>query len=115
MRQHNRIVFRSMFRIRVHDAASGALLGYVADLSETGLKLRCDVLLEVEGEFDLRLRMRGREERMFVAEVKMRCIWARENAQTGHFEAGLKLEQPSVSFNELMNELRAGRRAAESG
>lgn len=115
MREHNRIVFRSMFRIRVHDTASGELIGYVADLSENGLKLRCDLLLEADSVLDLRLRMRGREDRMHVADVKVRCVWARENAQTGQFEAGLKLELPSVSFNDLMNELRTGRRTPEPG
>lgn len=114
MRQHDRITFRSMFRIRVHDAASGALIGYAADVSESGLKLRCDVLLEADSVLDLRLRMRDREDRMRVAEVKMRCVWARENAQTGQYEAGLKLELPSTTFHELMNELRSGRRTAES-
>lgn len=104
MRQHNRIVFRSMFRIRVLDAG-GELLGYVADLSESGLKIRCDVLLAPDSQLELRLRMRE-------AQVKVRCVWSGENAQTGQYEAGLALEQPSVSFNELMTELRAGRRSA---
>lgn len=110
MRQHNRIVFRSMFRIRVLDAG-GELLGYVADLSESGLKIRCDVLLAPDSQLELRLRMRDREERMREAQVKVRCVWSGENAQTGQYEAGLALEQPSVSFNELMAELRAGRRS----
>ncbi|MDF3933865.1 PilZ domain-containing protein [Pseudomonas citronellolis] len=115
MRQHNRIVFRSMFRIRVLDAASGKLLGYVADLSESGLKIRCDLLLEAESVLELRLRMRDREDRMREAEVRVRCVWSGENAQTGQYEAGLALDQPSVSYNELMTELRAGRRSPTPG
>ncbi|MED5607140.1 PilZ domain-containing protein [Pseudomonas delhiensis] len=114
MRQHNRIVFRSMFRIRVLDAG-GKLLGYVADLSESGLKIRCDLLLAPDSLHDLRLRMRDREDRLREAEVKVRCVWSGENAQTGQYEAGLALEQPSVSFHALMAELRAGRRSATPG
>ncbi|SDH83921.1 PilZ domain-containing protein [Pseudomonas panipatensis] len=114
MRQHNRIVFRSMFRIRAVDGRSGKLFGYVADLSETGLKLRCDELLEADSVLDLRLRMRDREGHMREAEVSVRCIWSRENAQTGQFEAGLALEQPSMTFSELMRSLRAGRRSADA-
>ncbi|MCY1289266.1 hypothetical protein D9M68_119490 [compost metagenome] len=113
MRQHNRIVFRSIFRIRVRDRRNDQLIGYVGDLSETGLKLLGDALVEVGSQLALSLRMRDKEGQMRQVDVDVVCQWSRENPQTGHFEAGLKLERPSVPFSDLVRDLRAKREARE--
>ncbi|WP_017938269.1 PilZ domain-containing protein [Zestomonas thermotolerans] len=113
MREHSRIVFRSIFRIKVNDRRNDRLIGYVGDISEHGLKLLGDAPVEVGSELQLRLRMRNHDGQMRYAEVDVVCLWSRENPQTGYFEAGLKLQCPSVPFSELVRELRE-RRAARA-
>ncbi|MBM7059159.1 PilZ domain-containing protein [Pseudomonas sp. UL073] len=113
MRQHSRIIIRSIFRIKVSNRRNDKLVGYVGDLSEHGLRLVGDTLLEVGSTLELRIRMRDKDGQMRHADVDVKCLWARENAQTGHFEAGLSLVLPSVSYSELIRDMRATRGVRE--
>lgn len=109
MRQQNRITIRSLFRIKVNTRHNDQLIGYVGDISEHGVRLVCDAPMEVGSVLELRLRMRGKDGAMRYAEIDGKCLWARENTQTGYFEAGLILEKPSMDFSELVREMRGSR------
>jgi len=111
MRQHSRITFRSIFRIKVSSRPEDRLIGYVRDVSDNGLRLLSDTLLQVDSTMALRLRMRDKEGEMRQVDIDVLCLWARENVQSGHFEAGFVLQQPSAEFTHLVNGMRAKRNA----
>ncbi len=108
MRQHSRIEFRSIFRVKVY-TTSNQLIGYVADVSETGLKLLSDSLMDAGTDMSLRLKMRVNEKETLQIDIKVLCMWARENESTGHFEAGFTLINPSSEYDRLVYDLRMTR------
>ncbi|MDH1264426.1 PilZ domain-containing protein [Pseudomonas sp. GD03944] len=110
MRQHSRITFRSIFRIKVSKRPEDRLIGYVGDVSDNGLRLLSDTLMEVDSIMALRLRMRDKEGEMRQVDIEALCLWARENTRTGHFEAGFVLPEPSAAFTDLVNGMRAKRK-----
>lgn len=110
MRQHSRFTFRSIFRVKVSVRPEDRLIGYIGDLSETGVRLLTDTLLAVDSSLALRLRMRDRAGEMRLVDIDVLCLWARENSKTGHFEAGCTLLQPSPEFSRLVAEMRANRK-----
>jgi hypothetical protein len=110
MRQHTRITFRSIFRIKVSDCQTDQLIGYVGDVSESGLRLLSDTPQEVGSCMALRLRMRDREGELRKIDIQVVCLWAQENPKTGHFESGLKLTEDSDEFTRLVSNMRPMRR-----
>lgn len=111
MRQHSRITFRSIFRIKVSTRPDDRLIGYVGDVSDTGLRLLTDTMLTVDSQMALRLRMRDRDGEMRQVDIDAICLWSRENLKTGHFEAGFVLQQPSAAFTNLVDSMRMRRDA----
>lgn len=111
MRKNSRIIFRSVFRIKVSRRENDRPIGYVGDLSSDGLRLLLDqAVLQVGNRAELRLRTRDREGRVRQVDVDVTCKWARENTQTGYFEAGCTLESPSADFDALIGSLHSRRR-----
>lgn len=106
MRQHPRITFRSLFRIKVSRAEDDQLIGYVGDISEGGLRMLGDRLLEPGSEHHLRLRMRDRHGEMRHVDIQVTCQWSAENTRTGHIESGLALKDESVAYNRLLADMR---------
>lgn len=104
MRNQNRQQFRSMFHAKVSNPRNGALIGYVGDVSEFGLKVLSDTPF-VQDE-QLRMYMQLREEKTAQFDLDATCKWAENNAETGYFEAGFSLAQPSVEFTSMVEKLR---------
>lgn len=105
MRQHTRVTFRSMFRIKVYDATKNLMIGYVGNVSESGLRLLSDTAMEAGTQRILRLKMRVREDEMLQIDIQVRCMWSRPNDKTGHFESGFTLMSQSAEFAKLANDL----------
>jgi hypothetical protein len=115
MRYQSRLQFRSIFRVKVIDPKSGALIGYVGDVSETGLKLLSDAAIEVGTLMPLRLRMRVKEDETLQFDLMVTCRWSGVNAKTGYFEAGFILEQPSAEFTLMVEKMRIQRGETDNG
>lgn len=111
MRNQSRLIFRSIFRVKVSNPKSGALIGYVGDVSEFGFKLLSDTAIEPGTHRDLRLRMRLAENELLQIDLQASCRWSGVNEKTGYFEAGFILEQPSAEFTSLVEKLRIMRNA----
>ena len=111
MRQSSRITFRSIFRIRVSDRERDTLIGYAGDVSEGGMKLLGDALIEPGRELKLRIRMRDRDGELRQIDVDMLCQWSQENSRTGFFEAGLALRGTSAAYQQLVEGMRNRRNA----
>ena len=79
MRQSSRITFRSTFRIKISDRERDTLIGYAGDVSECGMKLLSDALVEPGSMLKLRVRMRDREGNLRQVDVDMVCQWSQEN------------------------------------
>lgn len=113
MRNQSRLQFRSIFRVKVSNPKTNALIGYVGDVSETGLKLLSDTSFEQGARVPLRLRMRVKEDEVLQFDLDVTCKWSGSNAKTGYFEAGFILEEPSAEFTLMVEKLRIQRGETE--
>src|SRR5690606_20429240 len=106
MRNHSRLVFRSIFRVKMCSPVNDLLIGYLGDVSERGFKLLSDTQMMPAALMDLRLRMRLPQGEELKIDLKGRCMWSGVNDKTGYFEAGFTLEEPSAEFSALVERLR---------
>ncbi|HVK99228.1 MAG TPA: PilZ domain-containing protein [Dongiaceae bacterium] len=115
MRNQSRYLFRSLFRVKVNDPKSGALIGYVGDVSENGLRVLSDTAFAPGTTATLQLRMRVNENETLQFELDVGCRWSGSNAKTGYFEAGFMLERPSAEFTRMVDKMRVKRVENEGG
>ncbi|SDT23008.1 PilZ domain-containing protein [Halopseudomonas xinjiangensis] len=112
MRGQSRIVFRAVFRIKVSDRATGELVGYVGDISERGLRVLSDTPAVAGTTIQWRLRMR-RDDGFQSVDIDGHCLWSRQNARSGQRESGIRVDQPNEAFVQLVESLRARRKAKQ--
>lgn len=112
MREQSRIVFKSIFRMKVNDRVSGRLVGYVGDISASGMRLLSDELIETGEVMHWRLRMRNSDGSTTLIDVDGKILWSRMNAQSGYVESGIHIEQPSKEFTRLIKGFSAKRGGA---
>ncbi len=112
MRQQSRQQFRSMCHAKVSNPRNGALIGYVGDVSECGLKVLSDAPF-VQDEH-LHMQMRLGEEKVLQFDLDATCKWSGSFTNNGYFEAGFMLEQPSVEFISMVDNLRIKNSEVES-
>ncbi|WP_039914728.1 PilZ domain-containing protein [Cellvibrio mixtus] len=115
MRNQSRLQFRSIFRVKVSNPRTNALIGYVGDVSETGLKVLSDTAFEQGAEVVLRLRMRVKDDEVLQFDLDVACKWSGSNAKTGYYEAGFILQEPSAEFALMVEKLRIQRGETENG
>lgn len=113
MREQSRIVFRSIFRMKVSERASGRLVGYVGDISERGVRILTDEALEQGTLMRLRLRMRNGEGAIVTVDIDAECLWCRANPKSGYFESGAQIGQPSEEFTRFIEGLRKRRKTPD--
>jgi hypothetical protein len=113
MREHERVVFRSLFRIKVKLRGKSGLLGYAGDISSRGMRLVSDESIEPGTRLELELAMRDGEGQTHQASAVLICRWSRENPRTGHQESGMELETLSPSFSALVQRVGAQRKSTE--
>ncbi len=115
MRHQSRLQFRSIFRVKVSNRKTNALIGYVGDVSEHGLKLLSDTPFAQGARLPVRLRMRVKEDEVLQFVLDVTCKWTGSNPKTGYFEAGFILEQRSAEFTLLVEKMRVQRGETENG
>lgn len=104
MRNQSRQQFRSIFHAKVSNPRNGALIGYVGNVSESGLKVLSDAPFVQDEHLQMHVRMREEESAQF--DLDATCKWAGSNAETGYFEGGFILEHPSPAFALMVKRLR---------
>lgn len=113
MRQHHRLTFRSLFRARVYDVKTNELIGYIADISESGFRLRGDTHIIMGSFHQFKITLRQSDVSTPSFKVQAECIWCRENATTGHIETGFTLTEPNDEYQACIAQMVA-RRIAKS-
>lgn len=102
MREHSRITFRSMLRVKIYERTGDVLIGHVGDLSGGGLRLVGDELLEVGQTLALRLRLRDADGQLQQIDIDVVCQWSRENPKSGRIETGFALQGRSPEYSRLV-------------
>lgn len=113
MRHHSRQEFHSIFGVKVSNPRNGALIGYVGDVSEFGLKVFSE--LPFVKDERLLMYMQVREDEVMTFDLAATCKWSGNNLDTGYFEGGFCLEHPPAEFTSMVERMRGQHREIEKG
>jgi hypothetical protein len=111
MRHQNREQFRFLFQVKVSNPRNGSLIGYVGNVSESGLKILSYSPFVQEER--LRLCMTVPEGESMQFDLDATCKWSGNNSNLGYFEGGFCLDQPSATFASMVEGLRNRRSKVE--
>ncbi len=111
MRNQSRQQFRSMFQVKVSNSRNGSLIGYVEDISESGLKVVSEAPFVPDERLHMLVQVREGEIAQF--DLDATCKWSGANADTGYFEGGFCLYQPPATFAAMVERVRIRRDALE--
>lgn len=103
MRHHTRQQFRSMYQVKVIHSRKGSLIGYVGDVSESGLKIVSEVPFVKDERLHMLMQVCEGEVARF--DLKATCKWSGNNPDTGYFEGGFFLDQPPAIFGAMVERL----------
>lgn len=103
MRHHSRQPFPSQVQIKVSNPRNGALIGYVGDISESGVKIFSD--LPFVRDERMRMKIHGDGISQFALDAI--CKWSDNNDGPGYFAGGFYLEQPPAGFIHTVEKLRS--------
>ena len=115
MRHQSRLQFRSMFRVKVSNPTTNALIGYVGDVSENGLRLLSDTPFAEGARLPVRLRMRVKEDETLQFDLDITCMWTGANTKTGYYEAGFMVNNYSPEFTLMVERMRIQRNEMDAG
>lgn len=107
MRTQCRQQFRSMYQVKVSNSRNGSLIGYVEDVSESGLKVVSEAPFVPDERLHMLVQIREGEIAQF--DLDATCKWSGTNADTGYFEGGFCLYQPPATFAAMIERLRIRR------
>lgn len=110
MRHHSRQQFPSHVQIKVSNPRNGALIGYLGDVSESGIKIFSDLPFVR----DERMRMKIHSDGIAQLALDAICRWSDNDDEQEHFAGGFYLVKPPAGFTELVKKLRGQRSSNEN-
>lgn len=110
MRHHTRQQFPSHIQIKVSNPRNGALIGYIGDVSESGIKIFSDLPFVR----DERMRMKIHSDDIAQLALDAICRWSDNDDEQEHFAGGFYLVKPPAGFTDMVKKLRSQRNPIES-
>jgi len=92
--------------LKVFNGVNGRLIGYLGNVSESGLMLISSLPLMVGADYDLRLKIPGDEGPRMDIKLKANCLWCHEDVTPRHFDAGFSLHAPPPEYGQLVSALQ---------
>lgn len=84
-----------VYYLPVHDVATGAMVGRLADLTDTGVMLMCEEAVAVDTVLDLQIRPETELSAVPAVDVRARCRWCRPASHAG-YDAGFEFIDPRL-------------------
>lgn len=94
------------YYLKVFNRVTDKPMGYIGNISREGLMLISPWPMLVLAEFDMRLKIPGREGQQHYIDFSATCRWTREDVTPGSFDSGFELADPPVGYLELVEVLR---------
>ncbi|GAB3462655.1 PilZ domain-containing protein [Azotobacter salinestris] len=94
------------YYLKVFNRVTDKPMGYIGNISREGLMLISPWPMLVLAEFDMRLKIPGRDGLQQYIDFSATCRWTREDVTPGSFDSGFELADPPVEYLELVEVLR---------
>lgn len=94
-----------VFYLRVFDGLTRKVIGYLLDISSRGLMLVSDVPVEINQEYQLRMKLPSPVKDRQDIVVDATCMWCKPEANPDFFIAGFRIETLEEATAELIANL----------
>jgi len=91
-----------MFYSRVFDRKTGAFLGYLGNLTPSGVMIICDTPLEVGGIFPLRIDLPEDLYPVNVLNLVARSVWCERDIDPNFYTVGFKTEKITAAQEKII-------------
>jgi hypothetical protein len=94
------------YYLKVFNRFTDQPIGYLGNVSEDGLMIISDLPMMVGPDFELQLKVPGRQGGVQLVDLTASCLWCHEDEHPGHYDAGFMLLQASHEYDQLVQALR---------
>jgi hypothetical protein len=91
--------------LKVYNRHTDQPMGYLGNVSETGLMLISQLPLLVGPVFALQIKVPGEGSSVQLIDLDAHCLWSHEDATPGNYDSGFKLVSSPPAYAELINAL----------
>lgn len=88
--------------LRVFNRFTDKPIGFLGNVSKEGLMLFSPLPLLVDGMFELRLKIPGRDGQLHQIDLAAQCQWCREDVTPNTYDSGFVLLQPPTEYSALI-------------
>lgn len=92
--------------LKVFNRHTDQPMGYLGNVSETGLMLISQLPLLVGPVFALQLKVPGDDGALQLIDLDAHCLWSHEDATPGNYDSGFKLVATPPEYDQLVHALR---------
>lgn len=94
------------YYLKVYNRYTDRPIGYLGNVSESGLMLISNVPLLVGPDFELQLKVPAHEGEIQLINLTGSCLWCQEDTTPGFYDSGFMLLQVPVEYEQLVDALR---------
>ncbi|WP_421682052.1 PilZ domain-containing protein [Stutzerimonas urumqiensis] len=94
------------YYLKVFNRITDKPLGFIGNLSETGLMLISPYPMLVSARFSMRLKIPGKDGRLRLIDFDADCLWSREDVTPGSFDSGFSMVDPPAEVSDMIAALQ---------
>ncbi len=91
--------------LKVFNRHTDKPMGYLGNVSSTGLMLISQLPLLVGPEFALQIKVPAHDGSLQLIDLDAHCMWCREDATPGNFDSGFELVSTPPEYDQLISAL----------
>ncbi len=93
------------YYLNVYNRFTDKPLGFIGNLSETGLMLISPYPMMTDARFEMRLKIPGQHGQLRYIDFSATCRWSREDVTPGSFDSGFVLNTPTSDIRNMIDAL----------
>ncbi len=94
------------YYLNVYNRFTGKPLGFIGNLSETGMMLISRYPMMTGVRFEMRLKIPARHGELRCVDLSATCLWSREDVTPGSFDSGFALISPPDEIRSMIEALQ---------
>ncbi|MDN7141843.1 PilZ domain-containing protein [Pseudomonas sp. JQ170] len=93
------------YYLKVFNRFTDQPIGYLGNVSEDGLMLISQLPMLIGPDFELQLKVPGRDGELHLINLTASCLWCHEEQTPGHYDSGFMLLQAPREYAQLVKAL----------
>lgn len=89
--------------LQVFNRLTDKPIGFLGNVSESGLMLISPLPMMVDVDFELRLKIPGLDGTFNALDLTATCLWSHEDINPQHYDSGFSVLQPPKEYGQLIN------------